>query len=76
MVAGYPARAPPNANSVSAVAVDVGWWPMSNWLDAFEQRGLIVRDSECPANSAVTRRTTQGIPASWFKPKFPLVGQV
>ena len=24
-----------------------GWWPMSNWLDAFEQRGLIVRDSEC-----------------------------
>jgi hypothetical protein len=30
MVAGYPARAPPNANSVSAVAVDVGWWSMSN----------------------------------------------
>ena len=24
-----------------------GWWPMSNWLDAFEQRGLVVRDSEC-----------------------------
>jgi len=47
MVAGYPARAPPNANSAVAVAVDVGWWSMSNWLDAFEQRGLIVRDSEC-----------------------------
>jgi hypothetical protein len=24
-----------------------GWCPMSNWLDTFEQRGLIVRDSEC-----------------------------
>jgi GT2 family glycosyltransferase len=23
-----------------------GWWPMSNWLDGFDQRGLIVRDSE------------------------------
>jgi GT2 family glycosyltransferase len=25
-----------------------GWWPMSEWLDAFEQRGLIRRDSERP----------------------------
>jgi GT2 family glycosyltransferase len=24
-----------------------GWWPMSNWLNAFEQRGLITRDREC-----------------------------
>jgi len=24
-----------------------GWWPMSNWLDAFEQRGLITRDRAC-----------------------------
>jgi GT2 family glycosyltransferase len=24
-----------------------GWWPMSNWLIAFEQRGLIQRDGEC-----------------------------
>jgi hypothetical protein len=24
-----------------------GWWPMSNWLNAFEQRGLIIRDREC-----------------------------
>ncbi|MDT5050242.1 MAG: hypothetical protein QOG75_6146 [Mycobacterium sp.] len=24
-----------------------GWWPMSNWLKAFEQRGLITRDREC-----------------------------
>ena len=23
-----------------------GWWPMPNWLDAFEQRGLIIRDNE------------------------------
>ena len=23
-----------------------GWWPMSNWLDGFDQRGLLVRDSE------------------------------
>jgi hypothetical protein len=22
-----------------------GWWPMANWLIAFEQRGLITRDS-------------------------------
>jgi GT2 family glycosyltransferase len=22
-----------------------GWWPMSHWLNAFEQRGLITRDS-------------------------------
>jgi GT2 family glycosyltransferase len=24
-----------------------GWWPMTGWLDAFEQRGLIVRDNDC-----------------------------
>ena len=24
-----------------------GWWPMPNWLDAFEQRGLITRDNDC-----------------------------
>lgn len=24
-----------------------GWWPMPNWLNAFEQRGLITRDGEC-----------------------------
>jgi GT2 family glycosyltransferase len=24
-----------------------GWWPMPNWLNAFEQRGLITRDNEC-----------------------------
>jgi GT2 family glycosyltransferase len=23
-----------------------GWWPMTGWLDAFEKRGLIVRDSD------------------------------
>jgi GT2 family glycosyltransferase len=25
-----------------------GWWPMANWLDAFERRGLITRDRACP----------------------------
>jgi hypothetical protein len=24
-----------------------GWWPMIGWLNAFEQRGLIVRDKDC-----------------------------
>lgn len=23
-----------------------GWWPMRDWLDSFEQQGLIARDSE------------------------------
>jgi GT2 family glycosyltransferase len=24
-----------------------GWWPMIGWLNAFEQRGLIMRDKDC-----------------------------
>jgi GT2 family glycosyltransferase len=32
-----------------------GWWPMSGWLSAFEQRGLITRDGE--GRPAVRRHT-------------------
>ena len=60
-----------------------GWWPMSNWLDAFEQRGLIVRDSErgqpccsVPATPLGQHLAIGSVAASWWIRQLQFLGQL
>jgi GT2 family glycosyltransferase len=45
-----------------------GWWPMANWLNAFEQRGLIKLDSQ---SRPIVRRTADWPSTGGFRVQGP-----